>query len=104
MSNKIGGSLDSGPARVDTHRSAKRAGGGDAKASQPSTATTQDAQITDSARTLAALEQTLSEMPAVNEAKVESVRSAIANGTYQVNSERIADKLLQSERELARFE
>lgn len=32
--------------------------------------------------------------------KVESVRTAIANGTYQVNAEAIADKLLSNAREM----
>jgi len=56
--------------------------------------------ITDQAKQLAALEQALQNLPAVNEARVAEIRSAIQDGRYQVNPERIADKLLRFEQEL----
>lgn len=56
-------------------------------------------RITDQARQLAALEQTMSTLPVVNEAKVAAIRSAIDDGSYQVVPERIADKLLRMDRE-----
>jgi negative regulator of flagellin synthesis FlgM len=57
-------------------------------------------RITDSARQLAALEQTMNTLPVVNEAKVAAIRAAIEDGSYQVVPERIADKLLRMDREL----
>ncbi len=59
-----------------------------------------ETQITDSAKQLAALEQTIKDMPAVDEARVEQVRSSIQNGTYQIDSGKIADKLLGIEKGL----
>jgi negative regulator of flagellin synthesis FlgM len=105
VSNKIGGSLDSGSVRVDSGRGAKRSSANStASADQSSANSAEGAQITDSARTLATLEQSLRDTPAIDEARVESVRNNLANGSYKVNAERVADKLLQSEQELARFE
>ena len=39
-------------------------------------------------------------MPAVDEARVAEIRKALDEGRYQVNAERIAEKLLRSERDL----
>jgi negative regulator of flagellin synthesis FlgM len=58
-------------------------------------------RITDSARQLAALEQAIRDLPNVDEAKVARVRAAIADGTYQVAPNRIADKLIRLENELS---
>lgn len=58
-------------------------------------------QITDQARQLASLEQAVQSLPIVNEARVAEISSAIEDGRYQVNPERIADKLLRAERELS---
>jgi negative regulator of flagellin synthesis FlgM len=57
--------------------------------------------ITGQAKQLAALEQALQSLPAVNEARVAEIRTAIQEGRYQVDPERIADKLLRMERELS---
>jgi negative regulator of flagellin synthesis FlgM len=57
-------------------------------------------RITDQARQLAALEQTVNAVPVVNEAKVARIAQAIEDGSYQVVPERIADKLLRMDRDL----
>jgi negative regulator of flagellin synthesis FlgM len=57
-------------------------------------------QITGQARQLAALEQAAKSLPVVNEARVAEIRDAIEEGRYEVNPERIADKLLRTEQEL----
>jgi negative regulator of flagellin synthesis FlgM len=38
--------------------------------------------------------------PDIDTAKVEAVRTAISNGSYQVNAEAIADKLLSNAKEM----
>ena len=60
-----------------------------------------DVHITDAASQLASLEQALRGSPAVDSAKVAQLRSAIEQGTYQVNSEHVAVQLMQMERALA---
>lgn len=43
-----------------------------------------------------------SSAPEIDTAKVEAVRTAINNGTYQVNAEVIADKLLSNAKDMLR--
>ncbi len=103
MSTKIGG-FDSSPVQVSTGRDVKRAGdsGGSAKSSQ--TGATSDTHITQSARQLAALEQAIQELPAVSTARVQQVSTRLAEGNYKIDAERIADKLLRSEQDLAQLD
>ena len=98
MTNKIGG-FDNRPVQVSTERKVARSEDSPASA----TGTTQaldPVRITDQAKQLAALEQAIKAMPAVDEARVAEIRKALDEGRYQVNPERIADKLLRSERDL----
>ena len=62
---------------------------------------TGEVHITDTASQLASLEQSLRDAPAVDSAKVAQLRSAIEQGTYKVDSERVATQLMQMERALA---
>ena len=59
-------------------------------------------QITDTARHLASLEKLLARSPEVDEAKVAEITLAIERGVFQVQPERIADRLLRLEQTLAR--
>jgi len=56
--------------------------------------------LTDSARSLQKIEETIAKTPVVNTAKVAQVKHSIQSGTYQVDSRRVADKLLNFERGL----
>jgi len=63
-----------------------------------------DAQATpqrkETAETLNALEKQLSQDPLVNEQKIARVRAALKSGNYQVDSEKIAQKMLDFESHL----
>ncbi len=100
MATKIGG-FDTGPVQVGTGRAVKRSGDA-TQSSASSNAPTSggDTHITDSARKLAELEQVVQALPAVDNTRVAEVSNSISNGTYKINPERIADKLLQSDRDL----
>lgn len=76
---------------------------GDAVSSPAEAAVAQGSpvRITDQARQLASLEQAVQSLPVVNEARVAQIQLAIEEGRYQVNPERIADKLLRTEQELS---
>lgn len=50
--------------------------------------------LTDTAARLQKLETTIAELPVVDAQRVEDIRSSIANGEYDVNPERIAEKML----------
>lgn len=70
-------------------------------ATAASNATTADqVTLTSSARSLQKIEDTIAKAPVVDTAKVASVQQQLSAGTYQINSGRIADKLLQFERGL----
>jgi negative regulator of flagellin synthesis FlgM len=64
---------------------------------------TQDVQITGAARQLATLEQTLRDLPAVNETRVAQITNSIEQGTYTVHPQQIADKLIQLEQALGQL-
>jgi negative regulator of flagellin synthesis FlgM len=104
VTTKIGsGGIDNRPSQVGGDRAVQRTTNSSTNAAQtPATGkpASTGVSITDSARQLAALEQAIRDMPEVNDAKVAEIRTAIANGSYQVAPERIADKLLRLEQEL----
>ena len=104
MTNKVGsGGIDNRPVQVSSDRAVKRtgvAGSGEAGTTAKAGGASTGVQITDSARQLAALEQAIRELPDVDEARVNEIRSAIADGSYKVSPDRIAEKLLRMEHEL----
>ena len=51
-------------------------------------------ELSDQAKSLARVQQALQGSPEVDEAKVQAITQQIANGTYQVNAEQLADKIL----------
>ncbi len=61
-----------------------------------------DVRITGAARDLAAIEQGLRELPVVDEARVAAVRQRLDEGSYRVDPQKIADRLLHVERDLDR--
>ena len=65
-------------------------------AAQPS-----EVNITGTASLLAAVEKSLSALPAVNQNRVAEISKAITAGTYQVSPDKIAAGLIQVERDLA---
>lgn len=81
---------------VDGAPSAGRAGAGAAS----SGAGSESVSFTRTAEDLLQLETRLRELPGVDQARVESIREAISNGSYQIDAQRIVDNLLKSEREL----
>jgi negative regulator of flagellin synthesis FlgM len=63
----------------------------------------QNVQITGAARRLADLEQKVRDLPAMNEARVSQLRSAIEQGTYTVRPQHIADQLMSLEQALGQL-
>ncbi len=61
-----------------------------------------DVQLTGAARSLAAIEQSLHSLPAVDEQRVAAVRRRLDSGEYQIQPQRIADRLLHLESDLRR--
>ena len=67
----------------------------------PATSATDSVQITPSARQMLGLQQALSDVPDIDVQKVERIRLAIDRQTYRVDAERIADRLMQMDGDLA---
>jgi negative regulator of flagellin synthesis FlgM len=53
--------------------------------------------LTEMASKLQSLERSLTDVPQVDKKRVESIKEAIDNGSYQVNAGRVAEKLIQFE-------
>jgi negative regulator of flagellin synthesis FlgM len=77
-------------------------------ASQPKTTSAEEStqqksevSITSTASMLANLQQSLAAQPAVDQNRVASISKALANGTYRIDSGKIASGLIHSERGLA---
>jgi negative regulator of flagellin synthesis FlgM len=56
--------------------------------------------LTASARTLQKIEAAVAKAPVVDAAKVQAIKQAVNDGSYQVDAGRVADKLLHFERGL----
>ena len=106
MTNKISG-LSNDLAPIGAGRPAEKARDAATGSSAPdadiSSAGSGDVHITDSASQLAALEQTLHSLPAVDEARVAQFRTAIDQGTYTVQPQQVADQLMQLEHSLSQL-
>ncbi len=101
VASKING-LEVRPVRVAAGTAVAKAGT-ERPTAQPkgSEAPGANVQITRTARGLAALEQSVRDLPAVDQARVAAIRQRLDDGSYQVDPQRIADKLLRMERDLA---
>lgn len=58
----------------------------------------QEVQITPAAQLLATVDRQLANAPAVDPNRVDAIRQALSNGTYQVDSARVADGVLAAQR------
>ena len=91
--------VDTGTSRA-VERVRRTAPAGSTTSAAPGTAT-ESVSITDTARRLAALQETIAGMPEVDAARVTELRQAIERGQYHADPEKIASRLLQLERDLA---
>jgi negative regulator of flagellin synthesis FlgM len=54
-------------------------------------------ELTDKARQLQRLEEKLAEFPAVDSQRVDEIRRAVADGSYRIDADLIAERMLASE-------
>jgi negative regulator of flagellin synthesis FlgM len=105
VSSKISGIDSAQIASVGAGRPVQRSqdavsGGTSADTSKDSS---QNVQITGTARQLADLEQKVRDLPAVNAERVSQLSAAIEQGTYTVRPQHIADQLMSLERDLGKL-
>jgi negative regulator of flagellin synthesis FlgM len=60
-----------------------------------------DVSVSDGARQLANLEKAIAALPVVDDAKVAATSLALEQGRYQVDSQKVADKLIRMDYEFA---
>jgi negative regulator of flagellin synthesis FlgM len=104
VSNKISGIDNNRTAPVGAGRAVERVKDVTSPDREPASVDASDVDITGTARQLAALEKTLNSQPAIDEARVAQVRSAIEQGHYRISPERVADGLIQIEHALGHLE
>lgn len=100
MSSKIngidGGAASQGAGRVSPRSTVDSGGAPVDTAAAP----LESVHITDVASQLAALEQAVQSLPALDSSRVATLRTAIEQGTYTVSPDHIADHLMQLEQSL----
>jgi negative regulator of flagellin synthesis FlgM len=99
MANKISG-IDGRPVQVGGGAPVSRVRDTTAEGRKTETTGTPNIDVSDTARTLAALEDKISKMPIVSESRVDAVRKAMDEGRYHVDPQRVADKMLRFEVDL----
>jgi negative regulator of flagellin synthesis FlgM len=73
---------------------------GEGSAAAVSAPTGDTVTLTNSARSMQKIEEAVAKAPVVDSAKVAAVKQAVSSGTYQIDSRRVAGKMLQFERGL----
>ena len=101
MPSRING-IDSKPVRVaaasPVQRRTQEADAAPESAPDP----VSDVRLSGRAQELAGIEQSLRDLPAVDEKRVAEVKKRLDDGSYHIDAQRIADKLLYLEDEFQR--
>ena len=96
MNSKING-VAGGPPRLDSNKPAAGAESSSRPAAPSAGARADEISLTDSAQLMVRLEKALEELPVIDRERVESVKQAIADGSYAVDAERVAAEVLRME-------
>jgi len=99
MVNKIDGVSGQRPAVPNTGQNA-RADRTDAERASAPAQSSDQLSLTTSAQLLKELNDVVAATPEVDATRVEAIKQAIADGSYQVDAGRIADQLLKLEDQL----
>ena len=87
--------------RIDPERTDSRVRDGEsAPSSSVASKPADSVQLTDTAARLAELQAEVASVDGVDIERVEAIRQQIADGSYQVDADRIADALMTMEQEL----
>src|SRR5690606_42128457 len=94
VSSKING-LEPRPTRVTPGSAVRPSSGASSRTGGEAPATGDDVSLTSAARKLAEVEESLRAMPQVDEVRVAAVRQRLQDGSYEIDPQRIADRLLR---------
>lgn len=93
-----------GPGQVNTQRTTADKGAGtqntqpvanEQAKSQAQGARGDSVNLSNQARNLKQLEQKLGDYPEMDDDRIEQIRSALENGTYKIDAEKLAQKMLE---------
>lgn len=98
MSQKIDGNFQAAPALRTVAPASKPSVGTDAPARPVNAA--DSLKLTGEATSLQAIERELSAAPAIDAQRVQAVREALQNGSYRIDPEAIASRMLDMDRQL----
>ncbi len=99
--NKIN-AIEPRPLRVAAGAAVRPLPGAAADVGGEATAGQADVRLTSSARNLATMQESLRALPQVDELRVAAVKQRLQDGTYEIDPQRIADRLLRLEADLSR--
>lgn len=99
--NKING-IEPRPLRVAAGSPVRPVPGAAADAGGGTSSGQADVRLTSAARNLSAIQESLKALPAIDELRVAAVRQRLQDGSYEIDPQRIADRLLRLEDDLAR--
>nr|WP_321271279.1 flagellar biosynthesis anti-sigma factor FlgM [uncultured Tolumonas sp.] len=100
--NNISSSLNGLSNKTSSAKTSKQGATSESSSSSVSKGTVaQDTvKLTEHAQSLSSLQQKITDAPDTDDNKVASIKAAIANGDYKINSDRIAGKMLAQENAL----
>lgn len=99
MSNDIDAIFKQQPAASQQTAASRNAAAGQSANASNQQQSTDTVQLTNSARVLHELERAVADAPVVDSKRVSDLAQAVASGEYQVDAERVAEKILQFDRE-----
>jgi negative regulator of flagellin synthesis FlgM len=98
-----------GPGQVNNQRpSADKASGSDAPKqagqeqarTQATNARGENVNLSSQAKDLKQLEQKLGEFPEMDDDRIEQIRNALADGSYRIDAEKLAQKMLEMDKSI----
>ena len=87
--------------RVETERKDKSSDASSASIDSSSRTVSDTVELSTAAQQLASLQDDLASIDAVDMGKVDEIKQAISDGSYKIDTQKIADSLLALEGELA---
>lgn len=101
--NIKGASTKPSQARSSKAGSASKGNKGSAARSAPKS-TNDSIELTNTASQLQQIEQSLNDIPIIDSNRVDAVSQSIKDGLYQVNNEKIADRIIKNENDLNKLQ
>ena len=89
-----------GTRRSEASKPASSQGQGRAAAADKSAAASDTVSITQSGLLMSKLEELVQGTPVVDHDRVAAIKDSLASGTYEIDDQRIADKMLRFERDV----